>query len=154
MSPPNVEVSVQDADFDVSALQSQLLGDGCEAGAIVSFTGFVRRNGESGATHTMELEHYPGMTERSIQGIIDEARQRWQVIGVRVVHRIGILQAGQQIVYVGVGCAHRGDAFQACEFIMDYLKTRAPFWKKEKVGGEEHWVQSRESDTNAARRWQ
>jgi molybdopterin synthase catalytic subunit len=148
------EVSVQEADFDVSILQSQLLGAGCEAGAIVSFTGFVRRNGESGETLTMELEHYPGMTERSIQKIVDEARHRWHVTGVRVVHRIGTLQAGQQIVYVGVGCRHRGDAFQACEFIMDYLKTRAPFWKKENAGSEEHWVQSRESDSNAARRWE
>ncbi len=147
------DVRVQEQDFDVSDLQRELLGDTSEAGAVASFTGLVRVSNEQRDVAVMELEHYPGMTERSIQKIVDEARQRWQLLGVKVVHRVGRLYPGDQIVYVGVSCGHRGDAFQACEFIMDYLKTRAPFWKKETSAGDEHWVESRDSDSLAAQRW-
>ena len=147
-------VSVQAEDFDVSSLQRELLDDACEAGAVASFTGLVKTGGEHQQVSALELEHYPGMTERSIQAIVDEARQRWQLSAVKVVHRIGRLEPGEQIVYVGVCSAHRREAFQACEFIMDYLKTRAPFWKKETSAAGEYWVDSRESDFSAARRWQ
>lgn len=147
------DVRVQEQDFDVSDLQRELLGDAGRAGAVASFTGLVRVSNEQREVSAMVLEHYPAMTERSIQKIVDEARQRWQVLGVKVVHRVGSLHPGDQIVYVGVSCRHRGDAFQACEFIMDYLKTRAPFWKKEISAGGEHWVESRDSDALAAQRW-
>lgn len=148
------DVSVQEQDFDVSSLQRELLGSEYQAGAVASFTGLVRVSNEQREVGVLELEHYPGMTERSIQKIVDQARQRWQLLGARVVHRVGRLSPGEQIVYVGVSCAHRGDAFQACEFIMDYLKTRAPFWKKETTARGEHWVESRESDSAAAQRWE
>ena len=154
MVPVFPDVRVQEEDFDVTVLQAGLLGDECQAGAIASFTGLVRVHNERRDICVLELEHYPGMTERSIQNIVDEARQRWKLLGVRVVHRIGRLRPGEQIVYVGVSCSHRGDAFSACEFIMDYLKTRAPFWKKESTASGEHWVESRDSDSTAARRWE
>ena len=154
MVPVFPDVCVQEEDFDVAALQAGLPGDECQAGAIASFTGLVRVNNEQRDVCVLDLEHYPGMTERSIQNIVDEARQRWKLLGVRVVHRIGRLRPGEQIVYVGVSCSHRGDAFSACEFIMDYLKTRAPFWKKESTAAGEHWVESRDSDSTAARRWE
>ncbi len=148
------DVSVQEQDFDISALQRELLGDGCQTGAVASFTGLVRMSNEQREVGVLELEHYPAMTERSIQKIVDEARQRWHLLGVKVVHRVGSLSPGDQIVYVGVSCAHRREAFQACEFIMDYLKTRAPFWKKETTATGEHWVESRASDSAAALRWE
>ena len=147
------DVSVQEADFDVSQLQAQLLGDDGAAGALASFVGLVR-SGSSGSIERMELEHYPGMTESSIQAIIDQARTRWELLSARVIHRVGSLQPGEQIVYVGVTSAHRGNAFAACEFIMDYLKTRAPFWKKEIMAAGAQWVEARESDNAAAQRWQ
>lgn len=148
------DVSVQEQDFDVADLQRDLLEAAGQVGAVATFTGLVRGNNEQRHIAVMELEHYPAMTERSIQKIVDEARQRWNLLGVRVVHRVGRLRPGDQIVYVGVSGTHRGEAFQACEFIMDYLKTRAPFWKKETHAGGEHWVESRESDALAAQRWE
>jgi molybdopterin synthase catalytic subunit len=148
------EVRVQQQDFDVSDLQRELLDAAGEVGAVASFTGVVRGNNDHRHVAVMELEHYPGMTERSIQKIIDAARARWVLMGVRVVHRVGSLKPGEQIVYVGVSGAHRGEAFQACEFIMDYLKTRAPFWKREIRSGGQNWVENRESDLVAARRWE
>ena len=147
------DVSVQEADFDVSQLQAQLLGDSGAAGALASFVGLVRAGGTDPIA-CMELEHYPGMTESSIQAIIDQARTRWELLSARVIHRVGSLQPGEQIVYVGVSSAHRGNAFAACEFIMDYLKTRAPFWKKEITAAGAQWVEARESDSAAAQRWQ
>jgi molybdopterin synthase catalytic subunit len=148
------DVRVQEQDFDVASLQQELLGEDCQAGAVASFTGLVRRDNELREVGVLELEHYPAMTEKSIQKIVDEAKQRWHVQRARVVHRVGRLRPGEQIVYVGVSSSHRGDAFQACEFIMDYLKTRAPFWKKETGADGTHWVESRDSDHVAARRWQ
>ena len=133
------EVSVQTGDFDAGELQRELLAADHGTGATAVFIGSVRSEPEAPVT-TMELEHYPGMTECSIQSIVDEARTRWSLNAVRVIHRVGELSPGDQIVYVGVTSAHRGEAFQACEFIMDYLKTRAPFWKKETLKSGERWV--------------
>jgi molybdopterin synthase catalytic subunit len=147
------DVSIQQADFDARDLQRQLEGEDAVAGAVACFVGLVRASNEGREITVMELEHYPGMTERSIQQIVDEARDRWAVIAAKVVHRVGRLRPGDQIVYVGVSSAHRGDAFAACEFIMDYLKTRAPFWKKESGAEGEYWVDARASDAAAAERW-
>ena len=147
------EVLIQREDFDPSALQQELTAGDDGAGAVVSFVGMVRAGNQGKEVLCMELEHYPGMTERSIQSIIDEARERWDIRAVRVLHRIGELQVGEQIVYVGVSGTHRVSSFQACEFIMDYLKTRAPFWKKESTRDGAHWVDAREADEDAVRRW-
>ncbi len=147
------QVSIQTEDFDVALLQRELAGSDAGIGAVASFVGLVRSGNEGRAVDSMELEHYPGMTERSIQAIIDEALQRWELLAVKVIHRVGALRPGDQIVYVGVCSSHRGAAFEACEFIMDYLKTRAPFWKKERGPDGEHWVDARESDSGAAQRW-
>jgi molybdopterin synthase catalytic subunit len=147
------EVRIQREDFDPAALQQELTAGDDGAGALVSFVGLVRAGNQGKEILRMELEHYPGMTERSIQSIIDQARERWDIRSVRVLHRIGELQVGEQIVYVGVSGTHRGSSFQACEFIMDYLKTRAPFWKKESTADGAHWVDAREADEDAARRW-
>ena len=154
-----IEVTIQAADFDIAALQSELLAmaaqeqKGAQAGAAVCFTGLVRQDNEGRVVQHMELEHYPNMTERSIGQIVDEARQRWPILAARVVHRVGRLSPGEQVVFVGVSSHHRHDAFSACEFIMDYLKTRAPFWKKEHGPDGERWVEARDSDTAAANRW-
>ena len=153
------EVSIQQADFDAGALQRELLGSDTSIGATAVFIGCVRGAPQAGADNpdavlAMELEHYPGMTESCIQAIVDEARQRWSLQSVRVIHRVGKLLPGDQIVYVGVACGHRGEAFEACEFIMDYLKTRAPFWKKETTPAGARWVDARDSDNAAAARWE
>jgi molybdopterin synthase catalytic subunit len=147
------EVRIQREDFDPAALQQELTAGDEGAGAVVSFVGLVRGGNQGREILRMELEHYPGMTESSIQSIIDEARERWDIRAARVLHRIGELQVGEQIVYVGVSGTHRGSSFQACEFIMDYLKTRAPFWKKETTRDGAHWVDAREADEDAVRRW-
>ncbi len=149
-----LRVDVQPDDFDVALLQSSLLSDKADEGAIATFTGYVRCNNESCDVYTLELEHYPGMTESSIQSILEESAQRWPVCSARVVHRVGALAAGEQIVWVGVSASHREAAFAACEFIMDYLKTQAPFWKKETGAQGSNWVDARESDAARARRWQ
>ena len=121
---------------------------------MANFVGYVR-NADSGRDiAALELEHYPGMTEKAITAIVTEAAGRWQLLGATVVHRVGRLEAGAQIVYVGVASRHRGDSFAACEFIMDYLKTRAPLWKKEYTHEGEQWVDARSSDDQRAERWQ
>lgn len=150
---PVIAVAVHDADFDAAQLQSALLAGACEEGAIVTFTGYVRRGNEGRQVDALELEHYPGMTEASIAAIVEQAAARWPVQAASVVHRTGKLLPGEQIVWVGVSSAHREAAFSACEFIMDYLKTRAPFWKKETAAGDEHWVSQRHTDNARADRW-
>ncbi len=146
-------VSIQTADFDLSAEVAALrLGDG-GVGAVASFIGTVRSHSSGTAVSTMELEHYPGMTESAIEAMIDEATHRFDIRAARVVHRVGLLQAGEQIVLVAVSSAHRGQAFLACEFIMDYLKTQAPFWKKETTPAGARWVDARVADDAALARW-
>jgi molybdopterin synthase catalytic subunit len=151
MSGPRV--SIQTADFDLSAEVAALrAGDG-GVGAVVSFVGTVRDRSNGATLSTMELEHYPGMTERAIESMIDAAHQRFDIFGARVIHRVGLLQPLDQIVMVAVTSAHRGESFQACEFLMDYLKTQAPFWKKEHTSEGAHWVDARVSDDEALTRW-
>ncbi|WP_101760362.1 molybdopterin synthase catalytic subunit MoaE [Oceanicoccus sp. KOV_DT_Chl] len=146
-------ISVQPQDFDLSHEVNLLQQQNGQVGAVASFVGVVRDVNEGQQVATMELEHYAGMTERSIDETIQQAAVRWKIIGARVIHRVGKLAAGDQIVLVAVSSMHRGDAFAACEFIMDYLKTRAPFWKKELGPNGEHWVDARISDAAAAERW-
>ncbi len=154
MRNPDLVVSIQEEDFSAADLESDLLRAGGPAtGACVAFTGYVRGANTGDAVSAMELEHYPGMTEKSIAAIAGEAFGRWPLGAVRVIHRVGRLLPGERIVYVGVAAAHRREAFAACEFIMDYLKTRAPFWKKETTDRGERWVEARSSDTSAAERW-
>jgi len=148
-------VSIQSADFDLSAEVAALRAQDARVGAVCSFIGTVRDRtaGEPGAIVSMELEHYPGMTENSIEAMIDEARQRFDIFGARVIHRVGLLQPLDQIVMVAVTSAHRGESFQACEFLMDYLKTQAPFWKKENTPAGARWVDARVSDDAALAKW-
>lgn len=151
-----MSVSVQEADFDVGAETAALSAGRLDVGAVATFVGLVRADkliGAGSEVSAMTLEHYPGMTEKSLEAIIAEAGGRWQLQGVRVIHRFGRLLPGDRIVFVGVASAHRGDAFAACEFIMDYLKTRAPFWKKEDTPEGGRWVDAREADDSAAARW-
>ncbi len=146
-------VSVRPADFDLSAeLAALRAGDG-GVGALVSFVGTVREHSRGHALRSMELEHYPGMTEAAIEAMIDAALQRFDIRAARVVHRVGVLQPGEQIVLVAVSSAHRAQAFQACEFLMDYLKTQAPFWKKESSAEGARWVDARSDDDAALERW-
>ncbi|MCX7896615.1 MAG: molybdopterin synthase catalytic subunit MoaE [Rhodocyclaceae bacterium] len=145
-----IEIRVQEADFDMSAEMLALSRDDFAAGALASFVGLVRSEGEVLA---MTLEHYPGMTEKALAEIAEEAKRRWPIRRVCIVHRIGRLLPGERIVFVGVTAGHRHDAFAACEFLMDYLKTRAPFWKKEYTRAGERWVEARLSDDEAASRW-
>ena len=153
MASPSLSVSVQEADFDVAALQQQLLQAEQEEGAVATFTGYVRATGDQSGVSAMELEHYPGMTERSILAILQESTARWPVLAASVVHRVGCLRSGDRIVWVGVASAHRAAAFSACEFIMDYLKHRAPFWKKETGREGSRWVEARTDDAERADRW-
>ncbi|MBK9467602.1 MAG: molybdopterin synthase catalytic subunit MoaE [Gammaproteobacteria bacterium] len=145
------EVEVREADFGIDEEYARLRGEPGSTGACVLFTGLVREWADG--AQALELEHYPGMTEASIAAIVRDARARWQLEAVRVIHRVGRLAPGDQIVLVGVSSAHRHEAFAACEFIMDYLKTRAPIWKKEIGTGAACWVESRDSDAHAASRW-
>ncbi len=144
---------MQSAAFDVGQLQRELLGESGGEGAVATFTGYVRCDNDARQVDCLELEHYPGMTEKSISAILEEAARRWPLLGAQVVHRVGRLSTGDEIVWVGVSSAHRAAAFSACEFVMDYLKTRAPFWKKEHGPQGEHWVEERDSDRSRARRW-
>ena len=153
MNLDNVLVSVQQQDFDVSAEIALLRNKSTQIGAVASFVGIVRDINDSQTVSVLELEHYPGMTEKSIADIITMAADRWQLIGVRVIHRVGKLLPTDQIVLVAVSSMHRGEAFAACEFIMDYLKTRAPFWKKEQTAEGARWVDARSADQTAADRW-
>lgn len=144
---------VQPEDFDVAGLQSGLLQGAAEEGAIASFTGYVRGSEQGGGLEAMLLEHYPGMTEKCIQDILERAAGRWPLLAAGVVHRVGTLRPGEQIVWVGVAAAHREAAFSACEYIMDYLKTGAPFWKKELGPSGSGWVEAKADDVARARRW-
>ncbi|MEC8824106.1 MAG: molybdenum cofactor biosynthesis protein MoaE [Pseudomonadota bacterium] len=147
-------ISIQTDDFDAGAEYEALRGTGPGTGAIVTFSGLVRDSGDLSGVTGLFLEHYPGMTEQVIQGLIDEAGRRWDVQRARVIHRVGRLALADQIVFVGVCSAHRGDAFAACEFIMDALKTSAPFWKKEITREGEHWVEQKEADVARSRNWE
>ena len=150
-----MSVSVQEADFDAGAEIAALSAGRDDVGAVASFVGLVRADkSDVAAVQAMTLEHYPGMTEKALEAIVAEARGRWDIYGVRVIHRVGRLLPGERIVFVAVASAHRGEAFAACEFIMDYLKTRAPFWKKEETAAGGRWVDARESDDHAAGRWE
>jgi molybdopterin synthase catalytic subunit len=146
-------VSIQTDDFDLGAEVARLrAGDG-GVGAVVAFVGTVRDRSDGADVSRMELEHYPGMTEKSIDAMIDAAMARFDIRAARVIHRVGVLDAQDQIVLVAVTSAHRGSAFEACEFLMDYLKTQAPFWKKEHTPQGARWVDARTHDDAALRRW-
>lgn len=147
-------VRVQAEDFDIAAEIRALRAGRSDVGAIASFIGVMRDFNEGSGVTELTLEHYPGMTEKALQGIVDEARARWPLQDALVVHRIGRMQPADQIVLVVALSAHREAALEACAFIMDYLKTRAPFWKKERTPAGERWVEARESDDRAAGRWQ
>jgi molybdopterin synthase catalytic subunit len=156
MASPVPRVRIQTADFDLGAELAALREGDLGVGAVASFVGTVRERGHPGAgepVRELELEHYPGMTEKSIEAMIDAAQGRFDIRGARVVHRVGRLLPGEQIVLVAVSSAHRGQAFQACEFIMDYLKTQAPFWKKETTPSGARWVDARVADDEALARW-
>lgn len=148
-----MKIQVSETDFDPGAEISALHASQPKVGAVASFVGLVRDLNEGDAVATLTLEHYPAMTEKSLREIIAEAGNRWSLLDVTVIHRIGKLLPLDRIVFVGVASMHRGDAFAACEFIMDYLKTRAPFWKKEGTPQGERWVAARGSDEAAADRW-
>lgn len=147
------DVSIQNADFDAAQEYAELRDSGAGTGAIATFIGLVRDSGDRQGVTGLFLEHYPGMTEQVINDLIAQASQRWDVRKARVIHRIGRLPLQSQIVFVGVCSAHRGDAFAACEFIMDALKTSAPFWKKELTDTGEHWVQQKASDVARTDGW-
>jgi len=152
-------IQVQTADFSIDEEYQRLSANNAEDGAVVFFVGRVRDRNLGDQVSLLELEHYPGMTEKALQGIVDDARCRWQLGRVSVVHRVGTMNVEEQIVFVGVSSAHRGNAFEAAEYIMDYLKSRAPFWKKERILNaagdvqEERWVDARDSDAAALERW-
>ncbi|WP_282041693.1 molybdopterin synthase catalytic subunit MoaE [Halomonas alimentaria] len=147
-------IRVQEAPFDAGTEQQALLAGRTDIGAVVSFTGLVRDFNERPEVTALTLEHYPGMTESALEAIVEEARGRWPLDAVRVIHRVGRLTPGDPIVLVVVASAHRRAAFEACDFIMDYLKTRAPFWKKEHASDGDYWVSERHSDHADARRWE
>ena len=146
-------VRIQTEDFDVAAEIAALRRDDAGVGAVCSFIGTVRDRNDGSAVSAMELEHYPGMTEKAIEAMVDEAYRRFDIFGVRIIHRVGELKPGDQIVMVAVTSAHRHQSFQACEFLMDYLKTQAPFWKKESTPEGERWVDARVADDAALARW-
>ena len=148
------DVRVQAEDFDVGAEIAALRRGDARVGAVASFVGTVRDANEGSDVATMTLEHYPGMTEKARAGIVEQAKARWNLYDVLVIHRVGELKPTDQIVLVAVTSAHRGDAFAACEFVMDYLKTEAPFWKKETTPEGTRWVDARDSDTAARDRWE
>ena len=146
-------VRVQAEDFDTGRELDAMTAGRADVGALASFVGLVRAANEGSAVSAMTLEHYPGMTEKALADICEQAMSRWDLIDTLVIHRIGALKPGDRIVLVGVTSAHRGEAFAACEFIMDYLKTRAPFWKREDTPQGARWVEARDSDDAAAGRW-
>lgn len=148
-----MKIVIQREDFDAGAEARALSRDNPAVGAVASFVGLVRDRNDGASVSAMTLEHYPGMTEKAIAQIVDEAKGRWKIIDCSVIHRIGELRPTDQIVLVVVASSHRGDAFAACEFIMDFLKSRAPFWKKEATGEGARWVDARASDAAAAARW-
>jgi len=146
-------VSIQSADFDLSSEVAALRAGDPAVGAVAAFIGTVRDRNDGAGVSWMELEHYPGMTERAIEAMIDAAQARFDIRSVRVIHRVGRLEPLDQIVLVAVTSAHRGEAFKGCEFLMDYLKTQAPFWKKERTPNGARWVDARASDDAALARW-
>ena len=146
-------VRVQQADFDLNAELTALRAGDARVGALASFVGLVRDVSHGTGVSEMTLEHYPGMTEKALANIVAEAQKRWDIYATLVIHRVGPLKPCDQIVLVAVTSAHRGEAFAACEFIMDYLKTRAPFWKREATPEGARWVDARETDDTAAARW-
>jgi molybdopterin synthase catalytic subunit len=146
-------VRIQEQDFDVSSELATLRAGDTRVGAVATFTGLVRDLNDAAQVSTLTLEHYPGMTDKALAQIVDDAKQRWDIYDALVIHRVGPLKPGDQIVLVAVTSAHRGESFAACQFIMDYLKTRAPFWKKEQTPEGERWVEARASDEDAAARW-
>ncbi|MES2512167.1 MAG: molybdopterin synthase catalytic subunit MoaE [Pseudomonadota bacterium] len=146
-------VSIQTADFDLAQEVQDLRADDKRIGAVCTFTGTVRDRNDGQSVSSMELEHYPGMTEKAIEAMIDDAMKRFDIFGARVVHRVGLLQPLDQVVMVAVTSAHRGESFKACEFLMDYLKTQAPFWKKEETPEGARWVDARVSDDAALAKW-
>jgi len=150
---PSRSVSVQQGDFDLTAEVAALRARDGQVGAVATFVGTVRDRNDGTPISAMELEHYPGMTEQAIDAMIGEARRRFDIRGVRVIHRVGPLYPGDQIVLVAVTSAHRHQAFEACEFLMDYLKTQAPFWKKETTSEGARWVDARQADDAALARW-
>jgi molybdopterin synthase catalytic subunit len=148
-----MKVIVQTAAFDLGSEVNAMSRGRSDIGAIASFVGLARDHNDGSGVQAMTLEHYPGMTEKALAALVEEARSRWALLDVTVIHRVGRLLPGDPIVLVAVASSHRGDAFAACEFIMDYLKTRAPFWKKEETPAGERWVDARVSDDVAAARW-
>lgn len=147
-------VRVQEADFDVGAELAALRAGRHDIGAVAAFVGLVRDVSGDSTVEEMVLEHYPAMTQKALEAIVEQARRRWDIFDALVIHRVGRLLPSDQIVLVAVTGAHRGEAFAACEFIMDYLKTRAPFWKKEQTPAGSRWVEARASDDAAAARWE
>ncbi len=147
-------IQIQTEPFDIAAIQDQMRADNPAIGALVTFVGLMRDMNEGDQVSGMTLEHYPGMTEKALQKILDDANRRWELMGIRVVHLVGELKPLDPIVLVAVASAHRGEAFRGCEFVIDYLKTRAPFWKKEQTPEGERWVDARHSDDAAEARWQ
>lgn len=150
---PAFSVSIQEADFDIGAEQRRLTHSRKEVGAVVSFSGLVRDFNQRPDVIALTLEHYPGMTERSLETLLDEARERFSLTGARIIHRVGRLAPGDNIVLVVVASAHRQAAFAGCDFLMDHLKSRAPFWKKEHTTSGDYWVRERVSDREALKRW-
>jgi len=148
-----LSVSVQEADFDFKHEQAQLVSNDKGVGAVVAFIGMVRDLNLADDVVALELEHYPGMTEKSLMRIAEQAAQRWSLQAARIVHRIGKMYPGNQIVMVLTASAHRGDAYEANQFMMDYLKTEAPFWKKEWTPEGPRWIEARDSDDHAAAKW-
>jgi molybdopterin synthase catalytic subunit len=148
-----IDVRIQTEDFSCDAENASLRGNSQAIGAVANFTGYVRAEDGDTTVAALELEHYPGMTEKAITGIVQQAAKRWQLLACTVIHRVGMLHAGEQIVFVAVGSSHRGDSFAACEFIMDYLKSQAPIWKKEMTSDGDSWVEARDTDQQRAERW-
>jgi molybdopterin synthase catalytic subunit len=148
-----MSVTIQQQDFDLAAELAILRTNSRNAGALVSFTGLVRDFSGNERVERIELEHYPGMSEKALEEIIAEANARWHLLGVRVIHRVGMLLPSEQIVLVATASEHRSDAFAACEFIMDYLKTAAPFWKKEQTARGSRWLETKETDEQRSARW-
>ena len=146
-------VSIQAADFNLADEIALLRANDVRVGAVCSFVGTVRDRNDGATVSSLELEHYPGMTEKAIESMLDEAMGRFGIYAARVIHRVGVLEPLDQIVLVAVTSAHRGESFQACEFVMDYLKTHAPFWKKEQTPNGARWVDARAADDAAIERW-
>jgi molybdopterin synthase catalytic subunit len=149
----NSTTRIQNHDFDLGTEYQLLRQLDSAVGAVVTFTGLVRDLEKNTSINSLTLQHYPGMTESLLQEIVDQAQQRWDLIGVTVIHRVGKLLPSDQIVFVGVASQHRVDAFEAAQFVMDYLKTKATFWKKVDQNGQQHWVESKDSDQTASDRW-